>query len=232
MGIVVIPVEASAGSRDLPIPVQATAPVLTQQATSPVPNVLAVGIRGPVGPRGEVGPGINFLGSLSNTNELPPTAGSGDAYIIQGNIWVWDGSSWANLNALRGDTGPKGDTGAVGPIGPKGDKGDKGDPGIQGEQGLGLNIQGTRASIGDLPSSPFPGEAYLIENILWSWSGNAWVSLGPLRGEQGIQGIQGIQGEQGPQGIQGEKGDTGPQGPQGIPGDSPANAISWQSEAW
>ena len=128
-----------------------------------------------------------------------------------------------------GIRGPRGEQGV------QGEKGEKGDPGIQGEQGiqgLGLNIQGTLASVGNLPSSPFPGEAYLIENILWSWSGNAWVSLGPLRGEQGIQGMQGIQGEQGPQGIQGEKGDTGPQGPQGIPGESPTNTIAWQSEAW
>ena len=128
-----------------------------------------------------------------------------------------------------GIRGPRGDQGV------QGEKGEKGDPGIQGEQGIqgyGLNIQGTLASVGDFPSSPFPGEAYLIENILWSWSGTAWVSLGPLRGEQGIQGMQGIQGEQGLQGIQGEKGDTGPQGPQGIPGESPTNTIAWQSEAW
>ena len=128
-----------------------------------------------------------------------------------------------------GIRGPRGEQGV------RGEKGEKGDPGIQGEQGiqgLGLNIQGTLASVGDFPSNPIPGEAYLIENILWSWSGNAWVSLGPLRGEQGIQGVQGIQGEQGPQGLQGEKGDTGPQGPQGIPGESPTNTIAWQSEAW
>lgn len=128
-----------------------------------------------------------------------------------------------------GIRGPRGEQGI------QGEKGEKGDPGIQGEQGIqgyGLNIQGTLASVGDLPASPFPGEAYLIENILWSWSGTAWVSLGPLRGEQGIQGIQGPQGEQGLQGIQGEKGDTGPQGPQGIPGASPTNTIAWQSEAW
>ena len=128
-----------------------------------------------------------------------------------------------------GIRGPQGEQGV------QGEKGEKGDPGIQGEQGIqghGLNIQGTLASVGDLPSSPFPGEAYLIANVLWSWSGSAWVSLGPLRGEQGVQGIQGIQGEQGPQGIQGEQGDTGPQGPQGIPGVSPTNTIAWQSEAW
>lgn len=125
-----------------------------------------------------------------------------------------------------GIRGPQGEQGV------QGEKGKKGDPGIQGEQGIqgpGLNIQGTLASVGDFPPSPFPGEAYLIENILWSWSGTDWVSLGPLRGEQGVQGIQ---GEQGPQGIQGEKGDVGPQGPQGIPGESPTNTIAWQSEAW
>ena len=128
-----------------------------------------------------------------------------------------------------GIRGPRGEQGV------QGEKGEKGDPGIQGEQGVqghGLNIQGTLTSVGELPSSPLPGEAYLIENVLWSWSGNNWVSLGPLRGEQGIQGIQGIQGEPGPQGIQGEKGDTGPQGPQGIPGESPTNTIAWQSEDW
>ena len=128
-----------------------------------------------------------------------------------------------------GIRGPRGEQGVQGV---QGEKGEKGDQGEQGVQGYGLNIQGTLATVGDLPSSPFPGEAYLIENILWSWSGATWVSLGPLRGEQGPQGIQGIQGEQGPQGIQGEKGDVGPQGPQGIPGESPTNTIAWQSEDW
>ena len=131
-----------------------------------------------------------------------------------------------------GIRGPRGEQGIPG------EKGDKGDPGIQGEQGIqgyGLNIQGTLATVGDFPPSPFPGEAYLIENILWSWSGATWVSLGPLRGEQGIQGLQGPQGDQGPQGVQGIQGPAGPQGPQGpqgIPGESPTNTIAWQSEDW
>lgn len=128
--------------------------------------------------------------------------------------------------------GIRGARGEQGVQGVQGEKGEKGDQGEQGVQGYGLNIQGTLATVGDLPSSPFPGEAYLIENILWSWSGTTWVSLGPLRGEQGIQGEQGSQGIQGEKGEKGEKGDAGSQGPQGIPGESPTNTIAWQSEDW
>ena len=53
-----------------------------------------------------------------------------------------------------GIRGPRGEQGVQGV---QGEKGEKGDPGIQGIQGQGLNIQGTLASVGDLPSSPFPG---------------------------------------------------------------------------
>lgn len=203
MGIVVFPAEASAGLRELPIPVQATPPALTQQITSPVSTVLAVGIRGPVGPRGEVGPGINFLGSLNNTNELPLSAGSGDAYIIQGNIWVWDGSSWANLNALRGDTGPKGDTGEVGPIGPKGNKGDKGD---KGDIGPGITVLGVLSSPTELPPLGTAGTGYVITGNFWVWTGTAWANVGSFQGPKGDKGDPGIKGDTGATGPKGDQG--------------------------
>jgi hypothetical protein len=55
---------------------------------------------------------------------------------------------------------------------------------------------------------------------LYVWNGQAWASVGQIRGPQGVQGPQ---GSPGPAGSQGPKGDTGPQGPPGQRGD-PATA--------
>ena len=184
MGIVMFPAEAHAAL----------------QAIAPVPTVLAVGIRGPVGPQGEVGPGINFLGSLNDTSELPPSADPGDAYIIQGNMWVWDGSSWANLNALRGGIGPKGDTGAVGPIGPKGDKGDNGDV------GPGITVLGVLGSPTELPPLGVAGTGYVIAGNFWVWIGIAWANVGSFQGPKGDKGDPGPKGDTGAIGPKGDQG--------------------------
>lgn len=38
--------------------------------------------------------GYNVLGTIDNTNQLPPTGNVGDAYILNGKYIVWDGSAW------------------------------------------------------------------------------------------------------------------------------------------
>ena len=92
------------------------------------------GDTGPRGERGEDGISIDIKGTLDNEGLLPkhPTAKRGDAYIVKGDLHVYNGSIWNNVGriqgtqgerGLKGDTGPKGERGSVGA------KGDKGEPG-------------------------------------------------------------------------------------------------------
>lgn len=77
------------------------------------------------GEKGEQGTGVRILGTLVNESELPSIGEPGDAYLINGDLYVWSDTTndWTNVGTIKG---PKGDQGIQGP---KGDKGDKGDPG-------------------------------------------------------------------------------------------------------
>jgi predicted RNA-binding protein len=60
-----------------------------------------VGIpQGPVGPQGPPGEGVIILDVLANETELPgsgdPLPSVGDAYLIGGDIWVWNGVEFRN----------------------------------------------------------------------------------------------------------------------------------------
>ena len=67
----------------------------------------------PTGPTGPKGNGINILGSYDKYEELiknHPTGSTDDAYIINGNIFVWSDKekNWINTGIVQG---PKGDPG-------------------------------------------------------------------------------------------------------------------------
>lgn len=69
------------------------------------------GLRGLTGPQGEVGEGLVILGELASEAELPAgltVTDAGDAYLIGGNLFVWDGAVWNNVGAVRGPEGPAG----------------------------------------------------------------------------------------------------------------------------
>lgn len=132
-----------------------------------------------------------------------------------------------------GPTGPQGLQGIQGIQGPQGDTGPQGPQGIQGATGAAATIEGSVATVGDLPSTGVAvGDGYIVQadGDLYIWNGTTWTSVGQIvgpqgpagpTGPQGIQGVQGDTGAQGPQGIQGVQGDTGPTGatgPQGIQG--------------
>ena len=104
---------------------------------------------GPTGPTGPKGDGLQIKGDYNSYEELinkHPTGNSGDCYIIEGILYIWntENNSWDNVGNIKG---PKGDVGPMGPIGPKGDigpqglagnngsKGDKGDIGPTGPKG-------------------------------------------------------------------------------------------------
>ena len=153
------------------------------------------------GPEGPAGTGINILGSLNDPDDLPGEAETGDAYLIDGDIWLWNGEEWLNAGNIQGpageqgEPGPAGPQGDPGPVGPQGDQGPVGPQGVPGQEGP----QGEIGPIGPQgeqgPEGP-QGE------------------IGP----QGPQGDAGPQGEPGAEGPQGDAGPQGPVGPQGVPG--------------
>ena len=66
----------------------------------------------PTGPTGPKGNGINILGSYDTYEELiknHPTGSTDDAYIINGDLFVWSDKekNWNNTGKVQG---PKGDS--------------------------------------------------------------------------------------------------------------------------
>ncbi|WP_312507591.1 collagen-like protein [Lysinibacillus sp.] len=74
------------------------------------------------GEKGEQGTGVRILGTLPDESALPPLGEPGDAYLINGDLYVWSDTTndWTNVGTIKG---PKGD------IGPQGPQGEQGPPG-------------------------------------------------------------------------------------------------------
>ena len=144
-----------------------------------------------------------------------------------------------------GAAGAKGDPGDTGPRGEKGDQGVPGNDstvagpkGDTGDQGVSVTLQGTKATIADLPATGSAGHGWIVttgngsnhlDGSLWFWNvtDGAWNDIGPIvgpqgdkgdPGDQGAKGDQGVPGNDGAPGAAGAKGDTGETGPQGDPG--------------
>lgn len=66
------------------------------------------------GSKGADGMSITIKGTLSDTSKLPATGTEGDAYIINGDLYVWNGSKWENVGKIKGEKGDKGDDGSAG----------------------------------------------------------------------------------------------------------------------
>jgi len=58
-----------------------------------------------------------------------------------------------------------------------------------GPPGPPLLIKGNLNSAGDLPTNPSIGHGYLIQGILYTWSGIEWINGGQLQGPIGLSGI-------------------------------------------
>lgn len=84
------------------------------------------GPQGPPGEKGNDGTSVNILGQKESESELPADAVRGDAYLISGHLWVYDGSGWNDAGEIKGPKGDKGDTGDTGP---------QGEPGATGADG-------------------------------------------------------------------------------------------------
>ena len=88
-------------------------------------------VKGEQGEPGKDGTGVTILGSYDTESELNAahqTGSEGDAYIVAGDLYVWDAenSKWKNVGQIQGPQGPQGLQGIQGP---------KGDQGIQGPAG-------------------------------------------------------------------------------------------------
>jgi hypothetical protein len=56
--------------------------------------------------RGADGTSINIKGSKDDVSQLPTVGNSeGDAYLIGGNLYIWDGANWKNVGAIKGEDG-------------------------------------------------------------------------------------------------------------------------------
>lgn len=157
-----------------------------------VSNVSCIqGAKGEKGQKGEDGTSVTILGHYDTEAELiaeHPTGSLGDAYLVGGDLYVWNGSAWENVGSIqgpqgeqgeKGDKGDKGDTGAQGEKGDKGDagakgsKGDKGDKGDRGEQG----VQGDKGDTGTGVSA-LEAEYYLSTSED-SPTGGSWQTTPP-----------------------------------------------------
>lgn len=66
------------------------------------------GDTGPTGPQGEQGTGLSLLGSYDTEEELlaaHPTGDVGEAYLVAGDLYVWDGVLWSNIGQIQGPQG-------------------------------------------------------------------------------------------------------------------------------
>ena len=101
------------------------------------------GPQGPIGPQGEPGKdgtGVTIKGSYDSEEALKaahPTGIAGDAYLVNGNLYVWSetASDWNDVGEIKGPKGDKGDTGATGAAGSEGPQGPQGETGPQGAIG-------------------------------------------------------------------------------------------------
>lgn len=90
------------------------------------------GNAGPAGPKGDTGDAAyNIKDSYDSYDTFiveHPSGSVGDAYIIDGYIYLWDNiaNSWKNAGKIKGDTGATGPTGPTGSSGPAGSEGRSG----------------------------------------------------------------------------------------------------------
>ena len=179
----------------------------------------AKGDQGPAGPKGDAGKdgtGVTIKGSYDSEEALKaahPTGIAGDAYLVNGNLYVWSDTAldWNNVGEIKGPKGDKGDPFLYSDFteeqlaalkGPKGDAGTS--------AGFGLPTASIDNNTG-IPSVTISTSGPNTAKI-FSFE---FKNLKGEKGEVGAQGPTGLQGEQGPIGPQGPKGDKGDQGPAG-----------------
>ena len=186
------------------------------------------GLQGEKGEQGNDGTSLNVLGTKESEADLPLSAEKNDAYLINGEMWVFDGTNWNNAGKIQGPQGPQGPVGPQGPKGDPGPQGVKGDPGEKGEQGLkgDTGPQGEQGLVGPKGEQGDTGARGITFTPVVDSKGNiSWSNDGGLENPQTVNIT-------GPQGDAGAKGDTGPQGEKGttfVPNVDTDGNISWSN---
>lgn len=150
-----------------------------------------LGVRGPRGPQGIVGP-------------CGPQGGQGVRGIpgVQGEKGIQGDNGVSGEQGIQGIRGVQGEQGVIGKRGIRGPAGEIGPRGVRGEKGE----IGDRGPVGIQGPPGLPGPKGIVGD-----KGD--------RGDKGIKGDQGLKGPNGLMGIQGEKGEIGDKGPIGSRGD-------------
>lgn len=155
-----------------------------------------VNIKGPKGDQGEPGAkgadgtGVNILGSYTSESQLPSSGTAGDAYLINGDLYVWTGSTWDNVGSIQG---------------PQGEKGDKGDPGTDGSNGSD-GVDGTDGiGITDISGTDYSGSG-AKNTVTVTLSNNTTKTFTVYNGTDGTDGSDGVDGTNGKDGTNGTDG--------------------------
>ena len=166
-------------------PAGPTGPTGVAGATGPT----GVGITGPTGTAGADGTGVSILGSYASLSALQtahPSGQTGDAYLVNGELYVWTGSAWTNVGNIKG---PTGSTGSTGPTGSNGATGPTGSTGPTGANGS--SIQGATGPTGT-PGATGPTGATGATGFGATGPTGATGATGPSDGPTGPTGPTGI----------------------------------------
>ncbi|MGA3598574.1 tail fiber protein [Lysinibacillus agricola] len=93
-----------------------TPPTLPLQANTYWSLLAGQGLKGDRGEKGDTGAALSILGRLTDVSQLPPVGNAGDAYTVNGDLYVWSENlnEWENVGNIKGEKGEKGDTGPAG----------------------------------------------------------------------------------------------------------------------
>jgi hypothetical protein len=84
---------------------------IIKSKTNRIRLVGSANISGIPGPKGDDGEALKILGSLTDVSELPVTGHEGDAYIVDGDLYIWiEDTGWINSGRIVGPGLPLGGT--------------------------------------------------------------------------------------------------------------------------
>lgn len=150
------------------------------------------GEKGEPGKDGNDGTSVNIKGEVASEDQLPESAQPGDAYVVNGDLYVWDGLRWNNIGGIKG---PAGDSAYVH---------------IAFADGVVTDGSGTVTQVyGFTTTGSTVGKAYIgtysdhtvadsQDPLVYKWQKN-----------KGDKGDKGDQGNEGPQGVHGDPGADG-----------------------
>ena len=155
------------------------------------------------GSDGADGTSLSILGTLASTGDLPGTGSPGDAYVIAGDLHVWDGAAWQNTGPFRGP------------------------PGLI-WQGAWAGATGYKAgyAIAHDGGSWLCTSDHTADTATEPGVGASWTTVWDLLAAKGNTGATG------PAGADGTDGVTGPQGPQGAAGADGIDGADGVSFVW